>query len=134
MMSRNIFSVLLVALVAATTSAFVPAQTTSKPALVRLEAKQNQNMEKVKQMFTVASAAAVTTVAPLVALAEEQDDYVYGAVNAPIGLAWGAGLLAILTALLPIALSSGEDAFNEMREKDADAWGSGNSDRLRGRK
>eukprot|EP00521_Asterionellopsis_glacialis_P003290 CAMPEP_0195269456 /NCGR_PEP_ID=MMETSP0706-20130129/13782_1 /TAXON_ID=33640 /ORGANISM="Asterionellopsis glacialis, Strain CCMP134" /LENGTH=142 /DNA_ID=CAMNT_0040324573 /DNA_START=118 /DNA_END=546 /DNA_ORIENTATION=- len=142
-MSRTMFSILLVAVLAATTSAFVPAvstttTTSSKPALVvRLEAhpnENNKNMDKIKHMVTVASAAAVTASAPLVAMAEETDDYVYGAVNAPIGIAWGAGVLAILTALLPVFLSSGEDAFNEMRDADAEGWGTGNSDKLRNRK
>lgn len=73
--------------------------------------------------------------APFAAMAEEvADDYEYGAVDAPIGLAWGAGLLAVLTALLPIALQGGEEAFEEMKAKDADSWGSGNSNRLNSRK
>ena len=87
-----------------------------------------------KKSYAPAVAAAVALSSPLVAMAEETDEYVYGAVDAPIGLAWGAGVLAILTALLPIALSSGEDAFNEMRDADAEGWGTGNSDKLRNRK
>jgi hypothetical protein len=50
-------------------------------------------------------------------------DYEYGAVNAPIGLAVGGGILAILTALLPVALRGGEDAFNEIRDRDASTFG-----------
>jgi hypothetical protein len=65
---------------------------------------------------------------------EEADDYEYGAVDAPIGLAWGAGILVIATALLPLAMQGGEEAFEEMRQKDADSWGTGNSDRLNKRK
>ena len=65
---------------------------------------------------------------------EVADDYEYGAVNAPVGLAWGAGVLAILTALLPIALQGGEEAFEEMRQQDEDNWGTGNSKRLNSRK
>ncbi len=65
---------------------------------------------------------------------EVVDDYEYGAVSAPIGLAWGVGLLAVLTALLPLALQGGEEAFEEMRSQDADKWGTGNSNRLDGRK
>lgn len=79
-------------------------------------------------------AAATLIMSPLAALAEEAGDYEYGAVDAPIGLAWGAGVLAILTALLPIALRGGEDAFNEMREQDADQWGTGNTNRLNKKK
>ena len=65
---------------------------------------------------------------------EEVDDYEYGAVNAPIGIAVGAGVLAILTALLPVVLQGGEEAFEEMRQSDEGKWGSGNSDRLNGRR
>lgn len=46
------------------------------------------------------------------------------------GLAVGGGILAILTALLPIALQGGEDAFNEMKEEDSSTWGSGNANKL----
>lgn len=60
----------------------------------------------------------------------EEDDYEYGAVDAPIGLAWAVGLLAILTALLPLALKGGEEAFEEMKSTDADTWGTGNSNKL----
>ncbi len=44
--------------------------------------------------------------------------------NAPggLGLAAGLGVLAILTAAVPVLLAPGEDAFNEMKEKDADSW------------
>lgn len=34
------------------------------------------------------------------------------------GLAWGAGVLAILTALLPVVLQGGEEAFEEMKDRD----------------
>lgn len=67
-------------------------------------------------------------------LEELQDDYEYGAVDAPIGLAWGAGVLVILTALLPLALQGGEEAFEEMRQQDSDTWGTGNSNRLNKRR
>lgn len=56
-------------------------------------------------LFAVAASAVITSstvFAPLVALAE--DDYEYGAVNAPISIPIVAGILAILTALLPLAL------------------------------
>lgn len=46
-----------------------------------------------------------------------------GSVSAPdFILPLGAGL-AILTALLPIALRSGDDAAREMQERDADTFG-----------
>jgi len=56
------------------------------------------------------------------------------AVDAPIGIAVGGGILAILTALLPVFLKGGEEAFEEMKENDAAGWGTGNSDKLRKRK
>jgi hypothetical protein len=68
------------------------------------------------------------------ALAEEADDYEYGAVNAPIGIAWAGGVLAILTALLPVALRGGEEAFEEMRERDEGKFGTGDSSSLNSRK
>lgn len=36
------------------------------------------------------------------------------------GLAVGLGVLAILTAAVPVILAPGEDAFNAMKEKDGD--------------
>lgn len=80
-------------------------------------------------MKFAATAAASIALHPLAAIAEE-DDYEYGAVDAPIGLAWAVGLLAILTALLPLALKGGEEAFEEMKSTDADTWGTGNSNKL----
>lgn len=58
----------------------------------------------------------------------------YGAVNAPIGIAWAGGALAILTALLPVALQGGEEAFEEMRERDEGKFGTGDSSALDRRK
>ena len=83
---------------------------------------------------TAATAAVVAvSTSPLVAIAEEVDEYEYGAVNAPIGLAWGAGVLAILTALLPVVLQGGEEAFEEMKDRDSEYWGTAN-DALKKRK
>ena len=130
MMSRSILiSLLLVLLACASTSyGFVvkspPNYTLLRPTVVSLEAHRTTN-NKIIQMATAAAATAATvvlsTTSPLIALAEE--DYEYGAVNAPIGLAWGVGVLAILTALLPIALRGGEEAFEEMKDRDKDKWG-----------
>ena len=80
------------------------------------------------------TAAVVISTSPIMALAEEVDDYEYGAVNAPIGIAWAAGVLAVATALLPLALQGGEDAFNEMKDRDAAEWGTGTTDALKRRK
>lgn len=50
------------------------------------------------------------------------------------GIAVAGGCVAILTALLPVVMQGGEDAFNEMKEEDADTWGSGNAGRLNKRR
>jgi len=77
----------------------------------------------------LASSAALFT--PMIAKAiEEAEDYEYGAVDAPIGLAWAAGVVVIATAAVPVFMQGGEEAFEEMKERDAGNWGSGNSDRL----
>lgn len=99
---------------------------------LQLEASANPLHEKMAQMLT--TTAVVITTSPLMALAEEVDDYEYGAVNAPIGIAVAGGLLAILTALLPVFLQGGEKAFNEMKERDQDKWGTGGKDTLNKRK
>jgi hypothetical protein len=89
----------------------------------------NPLMEKMGQFVTTAVVALATS--PLMAIAEEAaDDYEYGAVNAPIGIAWAGGVLAILTALLPVALRGGEEAFEEMKERDAGKFGTGDSSSL----
>jgi len=38
--------------------------------------------------------------------------------------------LAVLTALLPLALQGGEEAFEEMKETDSSTWGTGKSNKL----
>lgn len=78
-----------------------------------------------------AAAAATANVLPLAALAAEKDEYVYGAVDAPPLVPIVGGVLAILTALLPVLLRSGEEAFEDM--KDRDGFGSGR-DQLKKRK
>lgn len=40
-----------------------------------------------------------------------------------IGLAAGLGVLAIITAAVPVILAPGEDAFNEMKDRDEGKWG-----------
>ena len=113
--------------------AFAPHQQASKPAFApALQASAKPVSEKVVQFM--ATAAVVISTSPIMALAEEVDDYEYGAVNAPIGIAWAAGVLAVATALLPLALQGGEDAFNEMKDRDAAEWGTGTTDALKRRK
>mmetsp|Transcript_4544 Transcript_4544/g.9775 ORF Transcript_4544/g.9775 Transcript_4544/m.9775 type:complete len:127 (+) Transcript_4544:291-671(+) len=91
--------------------------------------------EKIGTVATTAVIAISTS--PLVALAEEvADDYEYGAVSAPISVAWVGGIFAVLTALLPLALQGGEEAFEEMKAADKGKFGTGDSsalDRKRGR-
>mmetsp|Transcript_23616 Transcript_23616/g.35894 ORF Transcript_23616/g.35894 Transcript_23616/m.35894 type:complete len:124 (+) Transcript_23616:100-471(+) len=111
---------------ASSTSAFV-APRPAAPQNSALQAAPT-NIEKLTNAATVA-AATITTAAlasPLAAIAEDADeDYVYGAVSAPggIGLAVGLGVVAILTAAVPVVLAPGEDAYNEMKERDSDKWG-----------
>jgi len=84
-------------------------------------------------MAKVAATAAAAFVAhPLVAFAEEAevDDYEYGAVNAPIGIAWAAGTALIATSLLPLLLQGGEEAFEEMKEQDKGTFGRKNGNVL----
>lgn len=98
-----------------TVSAFSPLQQKSATPLV----------EKMGKIATAATVAIATS--PLVALAEElPDDYEYGAVSAPIGVAWVGGIFAVGTALLPIALQGGEEAFEEMKANDRDTFGKSN--------
>mmetsp|Transcript_17270 Transcript_17270/g.24947 ORF Transcript_17270/g.24947 Transcript_17270/m.24947 type:complete len:135 (-) Transcript_17270:262-666(-) len=122
-MTRSLLSFLFLTLFACGATAFVSSPK-PRPALVRVEATKNSHYNRLAQIVTTATIAVATS--PLVALAEEvSDEYEYGAVNAPIGIAWGAGVLAILTALLPIAMQGGEEAFEEMKSRDSPEWGSG---------
>jgi beta-lactamase regulating signal transducer with metallopeptidase domain len=77
------------------------------------------------EVATAAAAFVVANVVPAVVLAVEEN-YEYGAVDAPISIAWVAGIFAILTAALPLLLRSGEEAFEEMRERDSDTFGAKN--------
>lgn len=108
-------------------TAFAPSQR-PLPTLAPLEASAKPLGEKISQAMT--TAAVVVATSPLAALAEEVDDYEYGAVDAPIGIAWAGGVLAVLTALLPLALQGGEEAFEEMKDRDSGSWGSGQTDAL----
>jgi hypothetical protein len=129
-MARIIAKILAFLLASQAVAAFAPRQT-ARPSFVQLEATSRPFSEKIAQAFT--TAAVVVAASPLMALAEEVDDYEYGAVNAPIGVAWAVGVLAVATALLPLALQGGEEEFNKMKEKDADQWGKGGTDTLKGK-
>jgi hypothetical protein len=82
--------------------------------------KNNRN-NKFAKLWTAAAVLVATS--PLMALAEEAEDYEYGSVDAPIWIAWVAGVAVILTAFLPVALQGGEEAFEEMKKKDEKKWG-----------
>lgn len=127
-MIRRVF---LLCLLAGAVTAFVPkAASTARP--FALHASPFENIEA---KIAGASAFIMANIPSIVlAVAEVDDDYEYGKVDAPIGLAVGAGILAILTALLPIALQGGEKAFEEIKERDADTFGKRNSDVLKKKK
>mmetsp|Transcript_19781 Transcript_19781/g.27151 ORF Transcript_19781/g.27151 Transcript_19781/m.27151 type:complete len:145 (-) Transcript_19781:317-751(-) len=136
-------TILFACLLATVATAFV-APSTKQHSFVTLQAKKSNDINSSfdplnlsaedkpisKIAAASATAAAIMASSPLMALAEEADDYEYGAVNAPIGIAVGGGLLAIATALLPIVLKGGEEAFEEMKDRDSDSWGTGNTSRL----
>ncbi|GAX25330.1 hypothetical protein FisN_5Lh421 [Fistulifera solaris] len=89
-------------------------------------------LENIEPKIAAASAFVMANIPVIVlAVAEVEDDYEYGKVDAPIVLAVGAGILAILTALLPIALQGGEKAFEEIRERDENTFGKKNTDVLK---
>lgn len=122
MMNRSLISILIVGLVSSFAGAFVPTATFARPQVSLAAAPQQQQQPSVQAKIAAALTAAAVTAAPLVALAEE--DYEYGAVDAPISFALIGGILAIATALLPIALKGGEEAFEEIREREEDTFGS----------
>jgi hypothetical protein len=111
------------------TSAFtVPGVTTGSTTTTALCASSHHNCNNIihTPMVLGTTIATALSTSPLAAFAEQADDeYVYGAVNAPggIGLAAVLGVLAILTAAVPVILAPGEDAFNEMKDRDEKKWG-----------
>ena len=94
----------------------------------------NQKPQQHHQVFKMITSAVITAntfLIPVVqAIVEQDDNYEYGAVDAPIGIAVGGGILAILTALLPVALKGGEEAFEEIKDRDVDTFGKRNTDLL----
>jgi hypothetical protein len=134
-MYRSILKVFLLALLSASSSAFVVTPNARPAAITNLKASEQHNEDAGSPILpNHLKAAAFTTLVtmsqPLMALAEA-DDYEYGAVDAPPFVPIIGGILAILTALLPIALRSGEEAFEEM--KDEGNFGTG-KDVLKSRK
>jgi hypothetical protein len=126
--------VLLVSLVTlALTSAFAPRVAVTPPRTqMALHANKASFDTKTPHSIAATASALVTAALPLVARAAEE--YEYGAVDAPIGLAWAAGILAILTAAIPVLLRPGEEAFEQMRERDSDSFGSKSGSTLDKRK
>lgn len=117
----------------ATASAFVAPRHSPRMPLAPLAAAQQPN--HLATSLTVGAAFVAANWPALVQAAAEVDDYEYGSVDAPIGLAIGGGILAIATALLPIALKGGEEAFEEIRERDSTTFGAkSNKDVLKKRK
>ena len=120
---------LIFCLAATTAFAFIVQKPTITPA-TRLEAGRFDPLGLANEAVTSGEkAAAVTTTfaaavaaSPLVAVAEG-DDYEYGAVDAPIGIAWAAGVLAILTAAVPVLLQSGEKALEQQRIDEGGTFG-----------
>ena len=91
--------------------------TTSVSLKAAPQQSDNENTILSPKVKAGAFATLVTVSQPLMALAAEYDDnYEYGAVSAPPLVPIVGGLLAILTALLPIALRGGEEAFEEMKK------------------
>lgn len=102
---------LVLAMLATSVSAFAPVQSTSRATTSQLSASIPQEW---KDKAAIASAALITINIPVWASFAVEDDYEYGAVDAPIAIPIVGGILAIATALLPIALRPGEEAFEEV--------------------
>lgn len=125
-----LLSVLFFLEMSSLSSAFVPQQQKTRPT-IELRASKPFHLEAK----IIAASAFVMSNAPLIVRAVVEDDnYEYGAVDAPIGIAVGGGILAILTALLPIALRSGEEAFEEIKDREQSSFGKKNSDVLNKKK
>merc|ERR1719273_2753559 len=84
-----------------------------------------KTMTKKVASATAALVAAFPSIA--MAVAEAEGDYEYGAVDAPISIAWVGGVFLILTSFLPLAMKGGEEAFEEMKERDSGTFGKRNN-------
>lgn len=120
------------ALTATAVSAFTHHQQVRPVAATRAEAAKFDPLglaedDATTGVNTAAAAAAAGVFAtlaasPLAAVAES-DDYEYGAVDAPIGIAWAAGVFAIITAAVPVLLQSGEKALEQQRIDEKGSFG-----------
>lgn len=123
-------SLITAALTATAASAFTHHQHVRPVAATRAEAAKFDPLGLAEDDATTgvntaaASAAVFATLAasPLAAVAES-DDYEYGAVDAPIGIAWAAGVFAIITAAVPVLLQSGEKALEQQRIDEGGSFG-----------
>lgn len=113
MISTKNLLVAFLALLSASVQAFVPAVqpcSTHRATTTTLAALPQAWKDKA----AVASAALVAANLPILSAFAIEEDYEYGAVDAPIAIPIIGGILAIGTALLPIALRPGEEAFEEV--------------------
>lgn len=126
---RNMFAKLLFFLLSAQVAhGFAPLHQSNNK-VTSLQASEKPISERFSQFC--ATAGVVLATSPLVALAEEADDIEYGSVDAPIGIAVAGGILAILTAAVPVLMQGGEEEFNKMRDQDSATWGTGQTDAVK---
>jgi len=132
----SLLTIALLGALLSLSSAYIPQHQPSRPGFSLETASRNSNSNINLPAKIAAASAFVIANAPAIAhaVAEADDDYEYGAVDAPIGLAVGGGILAVATALLPVFLRGGEEAFEEMKDRDSDTFGKSNKDVLKGRK
>jgi hypothetical protein len=94
--------------------------------LVQPQALPDLRVRAPKPSFgaRVAGSAFAASVMPAVALAAEVSEEIeYGTVTAPNFILPLGAALAILTALLPVFLKSGDEAARQMQERDQDIFG-----------
>eukprot|EP00527_Entomoneis_sp_CCMP2396_P004482 CAMPEP_0198146502 /NCGR_PEP_ID=MMETSP1443-20131203/29617_1 /TAXON_ID=186043 /ORGANISM="Entomoneis sp., Strain CCMP2396" /LENGTH=149 /DNA_ID=CAMNT_0043810489 /DNA_START=88 /DNA_END=537 /DNA_ORIENTATION=- len=92
-----------------------PAPTQQQQQQPILKAIKNNNWGQQLTAAAVVLAANIPSQVLAAATDAIEDDYEYGAVDAPIGIAVAGGVLAILTAAVPILLKPGEEALDQMR-------------------
>jgi hypothetical protein len=114
MISTKNLLVAFLALLSASVQAFVPAVQPSSTHRATTTTTLAALPQAWKDKAAVASAALVAANLPILSAFAIEDDYEYGAVDAPIAVPIIGGILAIGTALLPIALRPGEEAFEEV--------------------
>ena len=112
MFPKNLLFVL--ALWVSSVQAFLPSTTTTVRTSQHGALSSTVLPQAWKDQAAVASAALLTANLPVWAAMAVEDDYEYGAVDAPPLIPIVGGILAIATALLPIVLRPGEDAFEEV--------------------